>query len=190
MVTTALKGKKNLRTQVCTTGDPHLFSHRHTLVDKDNTEWSDDQNNIRAEEACRAHKTGKIKNTGGWRGVAHNKKGMKSWNDYHRLIFTFFSQTQAYVTYFEKSLFQIFFHFSKLFLSPSELNMDVTISHKGPEKEINHRKHGTYIYSHNKLKKKEKKQNQLHVFDVIGTKQRQVRKKSAVLVPTAHARQW
>lgn len=69
--------------------------------------------------------------------------------------------------------------------------MDVTISHKGPEKEKKPPKTwNVHLQSQQIKKEKKKKQNQLHVFDVVGTKQRQVRKKSAVLVPTAHARQW
>lgn len=168
-----------------------VFAQTHTLVDKDNTEWSDDQNNIRAEEACRAHKTGKIKKYGWWRGVAHNKEGMKSWNDYHRLLFLlFFLRHKLMSLILRKVFFKFFFSLFKALFIPIRTKHGRHNLTQGTWKR-NHKKHGTYIYSHNKLKKKEKKkQNQLHVFDVIGTKQRQVRKKSAVLVPTAHARQW
>lgn len=138
MATTALKGKKTilehkyvlLETRICFRRDTH------TLVDKDDTEWSDDQNNIRAEEACRAHKTGKIKNMGGSGGGLHTKK--RAWRaemtitDFH--FYFFFSDTSLCHLFWEKSFSNFFFHFSKLFLSPSEQNMDATISHKGPEK--------------------------------------------------------
>lgn len=117
MVTTALKGEKNLRTQVCTTGDPHLFSHRHTLVDKDNTEWSDDQNNIRAEEACRAHKTGKIKNTGGVEGGCTQQKGHEElkWLSQTHFYF-FFSDTSLCHLFWEKSFSNFFSLFKALFI--------------------------------------------------------------------------